>query len=129
MSVGVWEPEKPDKVGVDKMRALLNVYRDADPKNLAGSFGAADIQTDAVLMKLEASAWQDAEQLADHELEDLIRFFTLAEMQLPNWEGGARSPVIYLARVLKARDALATELRKWIKANTDNRYLPYGRAL
>ncbi|MBD3649483.1 MAG: hypothetical protein HUJ31_18980 [Pseudomonadales bacterium] len=129
MSVGVWEPKKPDHVGLDKMRALLDAYRQADPDDLAGTLPQDSVRADAVLMKLDQNAWRDAEQLDNDELEALIRFFTLAEMQLPGWEGGASSPVIWLARMMRSRDAFTPELRKWIKANSDNRFLPYGRAL
>jgi hypothetical protein len=34
--------------------------------------------------------------------------------------------VIYLVRLLKQRGTFEPELRQWIKANTDNRYLPNG---
>lgn len=129
MSVGVWEPKKPTSVEPEKLRQWLEIFRGADPDDLPASLSEDAIQADAVFMKLDESAWQAAEQLNDNELEDLIRFFTLAEMQVPNWQGGETSPVIYLVRVLRARNAFKPELRKWIKRHTDNRYLPYGPAL
>lgn len=129
MSVGVWEPRRPASVELEKLRDWLAIYREADPDNLQASLAEDAIQSDAVFMKLDESAWQAAEQLDDKELEDLIRFFTLAEMQLPNWQGGETSPVIYLVKVLRGRDSFTPELRKWIKRHTDNRYLPYGPAL
>lgn len=55
----------------------------------------------------------------------LVKFFTLAE-GLPGWEAGARSPVIPMAAVLKARGDYPDDLTGWIKAHTDNRFLPYG---
>jgi hypothetical protein len=55
----------------------------------------------------------------------LICLFTLAE-KLPGWEAGPRSPVIALAGVLKSRGEYPDDLTAWIKANTDNRFLPYG---
>ena len=55
----------------------------------------------------------------------LVKFFTLAEA-LPGWEAGARSPVIPMAAVLKARGDYPDDLTGWIKAHTDNRFLPYG---
>ena len=70
--------------------------------------------------------WQAAAQgLEAEEIERLVRFYTLAEA-LPGWEAGAQSPVIPLARELKARDAWPDDLTAWIKAHTDNRFLPYG---
>ena len=59
------------------------------------------------------------------QLEALIRLFTLAEA-LPGWEAGARSPVIVLAAELKKRGEYPAQLTGWIKAHTDNRFLPYG---
>ena len=70
-----------------------------------------------------------ATALSDEELIGLVRFFTLAEMQLPGWDGGKQSPVIYLVRILKQRGAFTPMLRQWVKANTDNRYLPNGALL
>jgi hypothetical protein len=64
--------------------------------------------------------------LDDGELLALIRLFTLAEGALPGWQAGAKSPVIVLAAALRQRDAYPREITAWIKANTDNRFLPYG---
>lgn len=58
----------------------------------------------------------------------LIRLFTLAE-HLPGWESGPRSPVIPMAAALKARGDYPEDLTAWIKARTDNRFLPYGSLL
>lgn len=66
-----------------------------------------------------------AAELAPAELERLIRLFTRAET-LPGWESGPRSPVIPLAAELKKRGEYPPELTRWIKANTENRFLPYG---
>lgn len=77
----------------------------------------------------EQADWQQAAAGLDSaSLIALIRFFTLAE-RLPGWESGARSPVIPLARTLKARGAYPDELTAWIKARTGNRFLPYGSLL
>ena len=58
----------------------------------------------------------------------LIKLFTLIEV-LPGWDAGSKSPVIALSKLLKRRNAFTPDIRKWIKSNTDNRYLPYGSAL
>ena len=80
-------------------------------------------------MNQDASAWQSAEDLSADDLVSLVRFFTLVEAGVSGWEAGRKSPVIPLVRFLKARDAFTPELRRWVKSNTDNRYLPYGSAL
>lgn len=129
---GVWDPGKrkqsvaPD---VARLRDFVRIMEATDSEQLDAALSAEEIEANAPLMRLETSAWQVAEELETAELEALIRFFTLAEMQLPGWDGGKNSPVIALVALLKRRDAFTPELRKWIKANTDNRYLPYGSAL
>jgi len=50
-------------------------------------------------------------------------------MVLPGFELGARSPVIALVRLLKQRGEYPDDLTGWVKANTDNRFLPYGSLL
>ncbi len=67
-----------------------------------------------------------AESMDDSAIVDLIRLFTLAESRLAGWESGAKSPVVALAALLRQRDAYPKELTSWIKANTSNRFLPYG---
>jgi hypothetical protein len=59
----------------------------------------------------------------------LIRFFTRAEMAFAAWKGGDRSPVIALAAELKRRGDFPDGLTAWIRANSDNRFLPYGSLL
>lgn len=129
MAVGVWEPQKSRKISEDSLRALAVSYRVGKSETLSDFLDDDTINANATLMQQEAAVFDVAMGLNDSELEDLIRLFTLAEMQLPGWEGGKKSPVIYLVKILKSRDAFSSDLRKWIKANTDNRYLPNGSAL
>jgi hypothetical protein len=82
-------------------------------------------------MKLGAHDWQDVlTPLAEGALLQLVRFFTLIEQQLPHWHGGDKSPVIWISRLLKKRGTpLSRETVLWIKANSDNRFLPNGPVL
>ena len=75
------------------------------------------------------TAWEAAEAKDSETIISLVRLFTLVEEQVSGWEAGSKSPVIPLVKVLRARDDFEVELRKWIKANTKNRYLPNGSAL
>lgn len=70
-----------------------------------------------------------ASTLDDHRLLALIRLFTRAEMAFPAWKAGDRSPVIALAAELKRRGGLPAGLTAWIRANSDNRFLPHGSLL
>jgi hypothetical protein len=74
--------------------------------------------------------WSAAgEALEDAEVIALVRLFTLAEKTLSGWEAGDASPVIPLATLLKARGSYPRALTAWIRANSDNRFLPYGNLM
>ena len=74
--------------------------------------------------------WADAaEKLDDATLVQLIRLLTVGEGIYAGWQAGDKSAVIITVRVLKSREAFDTELSRWIKANTDNKFLPHGSLL
>ena len=132
MSVGVWDPSKGaesksvDAATLERFTALANEISDATG---VGDLEEAGVASDSWVMSLDSKAWQLATNLSSADIEQLIRLFTLLERQVPGWDAGNKSPVIPLVKLLKARNCFSPELRKWIKANTDNRYLPYGSAL
>lgn len=132
MSVGVWDPSKGaesksvDAATLQRFTALANESSDATS---VGDLDEAGVASDSWVMSLGSKAWQLATNLSSADIEQLIRLFTLLERQVPGWDAGNKSPVIPLVKLLKARDDFSPELRKWIKANTENRYLPYGSAL
>ncbi len=130
MSIGIWEPPKPGdrKDGVSK-QLLLELVQSLDAQEGKVTLDDSQAEAHRWLMKSEAPAFVVAQSLDDTTLVDLVHFFTLAEMQLSGWDAGPQNPAIYLARILRGRGAFPPELRKWIKAHTDNRYLPYGSAL
>ena len=73
------------------------------------------------------AAWpEQAHVLSEDELVGLIRLFTLGEGQFSSWQAGSKSAVIKLVRELKQRSLMPGQLTTWIKANTDNRFLPHG---
>ena len=131
MSIEVWDPAGPEKgrsIDMGLLEKFLEVARGAE--SVSGELlKSAGLDSGEWIMNQDASAWQSAEDLSTDDLVSLVRFFTLVEARVSGWEAGRKSPVIPLVRLLKARDAFTPELRKWIKSNTDNRYLPYGSAL
>jgi hypothetical protein len=129
MAIGTWEPEKSPQIDLEKLTRLVGVTANIDFRNLSGTLPGEIIESDKWLMKCQAKDWKAAEGLNNDGLISLIRLFTLAEKQLPGWDGGKLSPVIYLVRILKQRSGFEAELRRWIKSNTDNRYLPNGAVL
>ncbi|MBL4680554.1 MAG: hypothetical protein JKY88_07510 [Pseudomonadales bacterium] len=134
MAIGVWEPansqsSKSKRIDSKKVNEILIIAGSVDLSDLMNALSQDFIQTENILMKKQSTDWACLSDYEDDELELLARFFTLAEMQLTGWDGGNLSPVIYIVKVLKKRKAFGGELRKWIKASTDNRYLPNGAIL
>ena len=127
MSVGTWDPQggvnADREVPADLVARFLLLKSPTEE-----ALKEAGLEQEAWVMSLTAAAWRAADALDDAALEKLIRLFTQLE-DLPGWEAGKKSPVIALVKVLKGRGSFSPELRKWIKANSDNRYLPYGSAL
>ena len=134
MSVGVWEPEKngdqpQQAVSSPLLEKFLRLASELEETVTADDLQSSSLDNESWVMTAEASAWQAAEGLESSQLEMLARLFTIVEQQVAGWDAGKTSPVIPLVRILKSRDAFTPELRKWIKAHTDNRYLPHGSAL
>ena len=127
MSIDVWEPKEKSLIS----RNLLYQISDAfGVIRLASDFFSADfIKDNADLMQQAQESFDIVNSFPDDVIIDLIKFFTLAEMTYSGWKAGKKSPVIYLVKILKGRAVFCDELRKWIKNNSDNRYLPHGSVL
>ncbi|MCX2801252.1 hypothetical protein [Microbulbifer thermotolerans] len=132
MSVGAWEPESAanacsDKTQFDRNQLQRFIAAAQSSAPLMESLAEAD-QRDSRLIRLPAQSWlEESAHWSDEQLWQLIRFFTLAEMQLPGWDAGAESAVIPLSKALRQRNTpLSREQLLWIRQNSNNRYLPYG---
>ena len=133
MSVGSWDPADASvELNTEVIDTLLAAFR----TGTAPGFGLSDQEIArlaafarhraASVVKKAVCDWGDAATtLTDEQIVELIRLYTQAE-SLPGWEAGAASPVIPLAKTLKSRGVYPAELTRWIKANSDNRFLPYG---
>lgn len=125
MVVGAWDPE-------EQIRALdasvLAELTEAAKQLHLDDFGLSAVAAGrlAATVRLAPEAWRAAEGLADEDLIRLVRLYTLAEGRFADWKAGAKSPVIALCRILRDRGAWPAKLTAWIKANSDNRFLPYG---
>lgn len=132
MTIGAWEPTPA--APATPSAALLREYIEcvqAAPDALAGALTPAQRAAGQQLMKLPRSLWTEtASDFSTAEVIALVRFFTLAEMQLPGWEAGADSPVIGLVKALRQRGAAPDKaLLQWIREHSQNRYLPNGPLL
>ena len=126
--MGTWDPG--DRATLSER--LLECVRRAGKHLDHADFGLdeAELRSLAPLMALDADQWDAAARNEDgQELVAWIRFFTLAEARLPGFEAGAKSPVIPLARVLRQRGEYPPDLTAWIRAHSDNRFLPHGSLL
>ncbi len=136
MSLGSWNPEDGSqslKYQIDPA-VLAHCADFARTDNWGGmaSWVKDILPADAwKMMKLDAHSWEQTLHALDAEtLLRLIRFFTVAEQQLPDWHGGDQSPVIWITRHLKkCGTPLSRDMILWIKANSDNRFLPNGPIL
>ena len=132
MSVGVWKPSEDAESRVVDAALLGRFVLLA--KRLSGALDAgmlvtAELGNENWVMMVGPAAWEGVRELDSDATISLIRLFTLLEEQISGWEAGNKSPVIPLVKMLKERGDFEADLRKWIKSNTKNRYLPYGSAI
>ncbi len=132
MAIGSWNPDaKPDDQQFQVERANLETYialsSEGRLNELPTIMSADQQQLQAATMHLSKDQWfAAADMFNDKEIEHLMRFFTVAET-LPGWDAGADSPVIWLGKLLKQRGVgINRELTLWIKANSNNQFLPHG---
>lgn len=125
LSVGAWDPaEQISELNDSVLTELLAAADCLDREDFGLSAAAASRL--AATARLPSEAWQPAAALDDKQLVRLVRLFTLAEERLPEWKAGSTSPVIVLCRLLRRRGAWPADLTAWIKARSDNKFLPYG---
>ncbi|MBT3644251.1 MAG: hypothetical protein P8I59_12590 [Pseudomonadales bacterium] len=128
MTLGVWKPASEQSLSMTGLTGLLEQLPVDALQSLEGLTADA-FEAQRNWIKLPAQNWAAAEALPLEHIRQLIRFFTLAEYHWAGWEAGKLSPVIPLVAQLKQRDAFDATFRRWIKTNTDNRYLPNGAIL
>lgn len=136
-TVDTWDPsqnndaDNTSNIDIDVLLRLAKISFNGQLDHLSEALSSDEITTHRHLMKRHKDDWfKVSEDLEQHTLVHLVRFFTLAEAQLAGWEAGSKSPVIWLCRELKKRGAFPdAELIAWIKDNTDNKFLPYGNLL
>lgn len=132
MSIGSWDPAADaaaHSIHIEEstLRRFIGFAASDQLDQLETLMPAEERQTLSGLMALDPAQWlAAAEPLADDDILQLVRFFTVAE-SLPGWEAAEKSPVIPLAKTLRKRgNRLDKDLLKWIRSVSDNRFLPYG---
>lgn len=138
MAVGIWDGGADAEPAVDAalLRAMLAFCpqsagnSELEANQLQQLLPAAEQSRWSGLMRRDLADWKvPLTGLTDAELVALVRFFALAEVELPGWEAGKRSPAIACARELRARGSYPGELNRWLRKHSSNRFLPYGSLL
>ena len=133
MTIGSWDPDAVEDtrafdVDMTVLQRFIEFSRRDAWDQIQQLLPAGDIQRQSPLMRLGKQRWfRIAEGLDNDAIIHLVRFFTVAEAQLPGWEAGAESPVVWLVKVLRQRKSPPDrELLLWIKNNSSNKFLPTG---
>lgn len=131
--VDTWQPSLsnntiPDQKLVD-FSALIKSQEDA--KQNMKELSNEDIKLVESLLNVPKAAWIEAiAELTNEQVINLCIFFTLGEMEFPNWAFTSKNPTIYFIKHLKSQNAAPEkDFIRWLKKQTDNRYIPYGAAL
>ena len=125
MSVGAWDPAEQIVELSDSVLAELLAAADCLDEEDFG-LSVAQVSRLAATVRLRPEAWRPAAALDDQQVIRLVRLYSLAEGRFPEWKAGSASPVIALCRLLRRRSAWPADLTAWIKAHSDNKFLPYG---
>ena len=132
MNTKIWDPENKKKSNIDNglLDKFIQIVRNCEESNIKNHL--TDVEKNKFyILRLSDDIWlQSLNDFDNAELLDLIKFFTLIEMQLDDWISGENSPVIKINKILKKRGIkLDQQMLLWIKKNSSNRYIPNGKIL
>lgn len=131
--VDTWQPSPSNNVipvqKIAEFAALIKSQEEAK-QNLA-ELSEEDIKLVESFVNSPKSAWIKAiADLSNEQIKNLCVFFTVGEMVFSNWAFTSKNPTIYFIKHLKSHDAAPEkDFIRWLKKQTDNRYIPYGAAL
>mgnify|MGYP001355860507 CR=1 FL=1 len=117
------------KIKLDKKVFKFAESVDLEHKLADADFRSAGLEKESWVMSTDRECWTELVSLEMEELNSLARLFTILERDLSGWEGGKFCPVIYIVKELRKRGESISELKRWIKTHSTNRYLPYGSVI
>ena len=137
MNTEMWDPTSNTSSNIDSnnyrleddfLKKITNVSKIDDLEHFKSLLSENEIKKHRNIMFLSKDVWFEAlKNFSDDELIALIRFFTLAEVHFSNWNAEEKSPVIWIAKLLRKRKhPIDKELLIWIKNNNKNKFLPFG---
>ena len=105
MNTKIWDPENKKKSNIDNglLDQFIQIVRNCEESNIKNHL--TDVEKNKFyILRLSDEIWlQSLNDFDNAELLDLIKFFTLIEMQLDDWISGENSPVIKINKILKKR--------------------------
>jgi hypothetical protein len=131
--VDTWQPtEQITHISAEKLLSFASLI--SSQENIQEDvmrLESADVELISSLLNAPQSAWILAiENFTDSQVLNLCMVFTVGEMKFPAWTFGSKNPTIYFLRHLKAENRAAEkDFVRWLKKQTDTRYIPYGPAL
>lgn len=133
MATGSWTPEsgvENKKIDQQFLQRCMEIASTDAINDLDDALTEQE-KTFSGIMHAQQDLWSSAlSEYNEEQLISLIRFFTLAEMQLAGWHAGSQSPVIAINQVLKSRGhKLDRDMLLWIRQNSTNRFIPNGAVL
>ncbi|MFT5420671.1 MAG: hypothetical protein ACI9D5_001421 [Candidatus Endobugula sp.] len=134
MTTGTWDPSSPSEnstsytLDIEFLKKIIKTVGNNTEIEVSSYLTADEQKTHSPVMRLSKATWFTIkESLSNDDIITLIKFFTLAEMQLSDWSGEEHSPVIWLTKILKQKGgSINKDLLLWIKSKNDNKFLPYG---
>ena len=127
MTTGTWTPGAPMLPTLEDLQEVAARWQHDEATSIDALEGDLRQRLQGAMQAPAGALDAHFDALAVEELDALARLFTVIESQL-GFEAGAKSPVIPLARRLRKQvdtDVFA-ELVRWIRAHSDNRFLPHG---
>jgi hypothetical protein len=131
--VDTWHPtEQKINISAEKLLAVASLISSQESiQEDVMHLHSADVDLISGYLNAPQSAWLKAiEDFTDVQILNLCMLFTVGEMKFSTWTFGSKNPTIYFLRQLKAENRAAEkDFVRWLKKQTDNRYIPYGPAL
>jgi hypothetical protein len=131
--VDTWQPaEQEMNISIERLSSILSLIgsQESIQEDVMG-IEQSDVDWIHGFLHAPQSAWLEASKgFNDMEILKLCMLFTVGEMKFPTWTFGSKNPTIYFLRHLKSENRAAEkDFVRWLKKQTDNRYIPYGPAL
>lgn len=131
--VDTWNPsDQKTTISAQRLSKLASLISSQDNiQEEVMHLESSDVNLIGSYLNAPQDAWIKAvENIDGAQILKLCMLFTVGEMKFQTWTFGSKNPTIYFLRYLKAKNqAPEKDFIRWLKKQTDNRYIPYGPAL